>query len=349
MSGEKNTEEMVDNGIIIRILSNFYYVKDKKEEKVWECFARNRLLKEGKLLYVGDEVLFEKSSSNQGVIVDLVERNNKISKPSIANIDQVVVVFSTKNPDFDIYNLDRYLPFARFELPKEEILICINKTDLKKIDITGVYKDTGFEVIYVSALSEEGLEELRKKITGKTSVLAGPSGVGKSSLIRALAPNIKIKIGELSSINAGKHTTRVVELIEIKDSVGTGLVADTPGFTQFSFEGLNQLKLLDTFKDLKSVKCSFSNCLHKGDEGCEIEKSLKLGIISESRYQTYLKILIESEKEIIYGTKQESKVKFVGDVKSRGLKIPKIEQEKKAKSRKQQKQELVKLQEEEEF
>ena len=340
---------MDNDGKIIRILANFYYVKDKKEEKIWECFARNRLLKEGKSLYVGDNVLFEKTSSSQGVIVDLVERINRISKPSIANIDQVVVVFSTTEPDFDFYNLDRYLSFARFELPDKEILVCINKIDLKKIDITKMYKKTEFEIVYVSALNGDGLEVLRKKLTGKTSVMAGPSGVGKSSLIRALAPDIKIKIGELSSIKAGKHTTRVVELIEIKNGAESGLVADTPGFTQFSFEGLNQIKLLNTFNDLKKIECSFSNCLHKGEEGCIMEEAVQSEKISESRYESYLKILAEAEKEIIYGTKQESKVKFVGDMKSKGLKIPKIEQEKKAKSRKKQKQELVKLQEEEEF
>ena len=334
---------MTHTGKITKILANFYYVKDSSN-KLWECFARGRLLKEGKYLYVGDNVKIDLSSQTQGVIVDTLDRANKISKPPIANIDQVIVVFSTTEPDFDHYNLDRYLSFVRYELPSEKILICINKIDLKTLDISETYSKAGFEVVYISALTKEGLAELSEKLKNKTSVLAGPSGTGKSSLIKALVPHIDIKIGDMSSIKQGKHTTRNIELIEVQTN---GFLVDTPGFTQFSFAALNQGKILATFEDLNTLSCSFDNCLHNGEEGCTVEEQIKLRNIQESRHTNYLKILAESQEEIIYGTKQESKVKAVGS-KQKSKYLPKIDQEKRARSRRKEKQDLSKLQFEEE-
>ena len=334
------------NGKITKILANFYYVTDA-ENKVWECFARARLLKEGKYLSVGDNVEIEASDTKHGVIVNVKNRKNKLSKPPVANVDQVVIVFSSVEPDFDEYNLDRYLSFVRYELPDEKCLICINKIDLKKINVNNLYQKSGFEISYVSALTKEGLESFAEKLKNKTSVLAGSSGVGKSSLIKALAPHASVIIGDLSSIKQGKHITRNVQLIDIKNgySNNESFLVDTPGFTQFSFGGLNLNQILTTFEDLKVIKCSFYNCLHNGEEGCVMEEMIKKGEVSESRYNSYLKILEESQKEIVYGTKQESKAKSTG---GKDLNLPKIDQEKRAKSRKREKQELLRIREEEE-
>ncbi len=331
------------NGKITKILANFYYVTDA-ENKIWECFARARLLKEGKYLFVGEDVEIEASDTKHGVIVNVKDRKNKLSKPPVANIDQVIIVFSSIEPDFDEYNLDRYLSFVRYELPDEKCLICINKIDLKKINIDKLYQKSGFEISYISALTKEGLDSFAKKLKNKTSVLAGPSGVGKSSLIKALAPHASVLIGDLSSIKQGKHITRNVQLIDIKNGDSSFLV-DTPGFTQFSFGGLNLNQILTTFKDLKIIKCSFYNCLHNGEEGCVMEEMIKKGEVSESRYNSYLKILAEAQKEIIYGTKQESKTKSTG---GKDLSLPKIDHQKRAKSRKREKQELLKIEEQEE-
>ena len=339
---------MNTNGKITKILANFYYVTDS-ENKVWECFARGRLLKEGKYLFVGDNVEIETSDTKHGVIVNAKDRKNKISKPPVANIDQVIIVFSSIEPDFDEYNLDRYFSFVRYELPNEKCLICINKIDLKKINIDETYKRSGFEIVYVSALTKEGLDSFTKKLKNKTSVLAGPSGVGKSSLIKILAPHAVVQIGDLSSIKQGKHITRNVQLIDVKKDNSETFLVDTPGFTQFSFGGLNLSQILATFEDLKDIKCAYYNCLHNGEEGCVIEEMIKKGKVSESRHNSYIKILAEAKKEIIYGTKQESKAKSVGSKESsKALNLPKIDQEKRAKSRKREKQELLKTQEEEE-
>ena len=339
------TNEARQTGKITKILANFYYVQDNKN-KIWECFVRGRLLKEGKLLFVGDEVEFEISNPTQGVIVDLKNRKNKIDKPPIANIDQVLVIFSSCEPDFDFYNLDRYLSFIKSELTTGEILICINKTDIKRIDIEKDYSNSGFPVFYISALTHEGLNDLVTGLVNKTTVLTGPSGVGKSSLIKALAPNEDIKIGSLSTIKQGKHITRNVQLISITHNTEIGFLVDTPGFTQFNFEGLDTYKIKSTFKELNNIECSFSNCLHNEEEGCTIESQIKSGLVSESRYESYLKILEEAKSEIIYGTKQESKIKLVSSKeKDKKKLLPKIDQKMRAKSRKKEKQELSKFEE----
>ena len=329
------------NGKITKILANFYYVQDS-ENKIWECFARARLLKEGKLLFVGDAVKIEASTQTQGVIVDVIERKNKIDKPPVANIDQVLVTFSTTEPEFDLYNLDRYLSYISYELPGGKIRICLNKIDLKEININEIYKNSGFEISYISALTKKGINELSNHITGKITVLAGPSGVGKTSLIKAFAPELDIKIGPLSSIKTGKHETRNVQLLQVKCNGEKGYFIDTPGFTQFSFAALDSYKVLLTFKELDNINCNFNNCLHDGHEGCNVHESIKSGNVSETRYKNYLKIREELKSEVVYGTKQETKVKSVGGINKAKTKIlPKIEQKQRAKSRKKEKQELL--------
>ena len=330
-------------GKITKILANFYYVQDS-ENKLWECFARARLLKEGKLLFVGDEVKIETSTQTQGVIIDVLERKNKIDKPPVANIDQVLVIFSTTEPEFDLYNLDRYLSYISYELPGEKVRICLNKIDLKEINIDKIYTNSGFEVSYISALTKKGINKLATYIEEKITVLAGPSGVGKTSLIKAFAPELEIKIGSLSSIKTGKHETRNVQLLQVKCNEKQGYFIDTPGFTQFSFAALDPYKVLLTFRELNNINCEFSNCLHDGHEGCNIHENIKNGNVPETRYESYLKILEELKSEVVYGTKQETKVKSVGGTnKAKGKVLPKIRQEQRAKSRKKEKQELLNL------
>jgi ribosome biogenesis GTPase len=339
---------MKSKGKITKILANFYYVQDG-ENKLWECFARARLLKEGKLLFVGDEVDIEISNPKQGVIIDVYPRKNKLFKPPISNVDEVLVVFSTCEPEFDFYNLDRYLSYISYELKDEKISVCINKIDLKRIHIDEIYKNTEHKIFYVSALTEEGIEKLCNEISGKTIVLAGPSGVGKTSLIKAISPEKDLVIGEISSVGSGKHTTRNVQLISVFNNDKQSFIADTPGFTQFSFGTLKPERILNTFKDLSIIHCLYDNCIHNAEEGCLAEEMINKGQVSQSRYESYLKILEESKSEIKYGKKQETKLKSVGtdtaagEVKGGVKFVPKIDQEKRAESRRKQKQDLLKI------
>ncbi len=324
------------SGKIIKIVANFYYVQDIKTSITWECFARARLLKEGKHLLVGDLVEIECTSAVQGVIVDSYDRRNKITKPPIANLDQALIVFSTKNPDFDFYNLDRYLSFVRYELQKEEIAICINKIDLQEMNIDEVYKNSGYKIFYVSALNKNGLDDLGRWLQNNTTVLTGPSGVGKSSLIKALSPESNVLIGDLNAINRGKHITRNVQLIPVKVGNTLGLVADTPGFSQISFAGAEPYKTLSTFNEFNNINCVYSNCLHNGEEGCIFNEA-----DSCTRLESYRKILSEVTSEIKYDTKEESKAKSMGET-SRGKEkyLPKIDRKSRAKSRRNEKQKL---------
>ena len=341
MSKEENKAKRQE-GKITKILANFYYVQDN-ENKVWECFARGRLLKEGKHLLAGDKLSFEPVGTSQGIIVDLKERKNKITKPPVANVDQVLAVFSTCEPDFDFYNLDRYLSYIRYELPVEEINICVNKIDLKKINVDKTYEKSNCKVIYVSALTKEGFETLKDKLVNKTTVLAGPSGVGKSSIIKALAPQEDIKIGSLSAIKTGKHITRNVQLIAVNVDGNKGFLVDTPGFTQLNFAGLDSGRLLTTFPELKNLGCNFSNCLHYDEEDCKAEVLVDSGILEQSRYQSYKNILEEVYSEIIYTKKTESKIKSIGGRKGKNKFLPKIDSRLRSKSRKKERQGLIKM------
>lgn len=327
-------------GKIIKILSQFYYVQDT-QGKIWECFARSRMIKEGKIPLVGDNLEIEPVSTSQAVIVDLLERENKITKPTVANIDQVLVVFSSKEPALELYNLDRYLSFIKHELPKEEIIICINKIDLAEANIDKVYKNSGFQICYVSALTKKGLDDLSIHLPNKTTVLTGPSGVGKSSIIKALAPESDIKIGDLSKVKRGKHITRHTELITVKLNNESGYLVDTPGFTQIEFGGFNQNKIRETFKELINLGCSYENCLHTGEEGCVLNNREKIKEIPASRLESYLRILEEARSTVIYKTKEESMSKTYSGSKQKML--PKIKKEFRAKSRKRVKQELRSL------
>ena len=330
-------------GKLTKILANFYYVRDD-HDKVWECFARGRLIKEGKYLFVGDLVEIETSSDTQGVIVNVLERKNKLLKPPVSNVDQVLVVFSSIEPDLDFYNLDRYLSCVKYGLPDEDVVICINKIDLKNINIDKIYANSGFDIVYVSALTGENLDKLSLYLGEKTTVLTGPSGVGKSSLIKALSlsNDESIKIGDLSAIKKGKQITRFCQLIYLNNYNVQGYLVDTPGFTQINFHALDPNKVLATFRELCDLDCSFSNCLHSSESGCKIQQELAVNNVPESRYKNYLKILEETKSEITYKGKEESQVKVTGGKGAvKGRKIPKISQELRAKSRKTQKQELL--------
>lgn len=329
---------MILSGKVIKILANFFFV-ESLDGAVWECFVRSRAKKEGKEVLIGDEVIFEQISNNQGIITEVKNRRNKLIKPQVANIDLILIVFSSVKPELDLYNLDRYISYISYELFGSEIIICINKIDLKEITIDSIYDNTGIKTLYISARNKTGIDNLAQLLKNKNTLLTGPSGVGKSSIIKALIPNLKIEIGDLSSIDRGKHTTRNIELIKFRKNNDEGYIFDTPGFSKINFNGLDEKKILSTFPELLNLNCNYGNCLHLGEEGCMISEALKKGL-SKSRFNSYINIINECREENIYKTKVESKSKYSG---SKSKNIPKIEKKSREDSRRKQKQSIKEL------
>ena len=284
------------NGQIRQALSGYYYVYD--EGKLLQCRGRGVFRKRGEQPLVGDFVEYEKvEEGSDGVIKKIFPRKNELIRPPIANVDQSLLVFSVKEPDFNTILLDRFLVIL--ESHQVIPIICLTKMDLltekEKDEINSyikIYKDIGYEVIDTYKNDPTLLDRLEPILKGKTTVLAGQSGVGKSTLLNTLIPNLNLKTGEISqSLGRGKHTTRHVELIE----VAGGLVADTPGFSSFEFDHLEKEDLTTCFPEFERKKdeCKFRGCLHLKEPKCAIKAGVETGDILEFRYEHYLQFLQE--------------------------------------------------------
>lgn len=281
-------------GKIIKIHSDFYYVYC--ENTIFECKIREKLKKEKIEIFVGDTVKIEEmSSENQAVIVEVLPRNNYLPRPSIANIDQVLIVAALSQSKLDFEQLNRYLCQAKlYDVPA---VICINKSDLEetlkfKQKIMDIYTNIGYKVIFTSALTGLGVDELIKTLESKVTVLSGMSGVGKTSLLNKIHPDLKLKTKEISSKSGkGTHTTRHVEILEVPcdaENEGKTLqIADTPGFSHLKFDTVIPSIINELFDEIKefSTKCHFSDCLHLNEEGCNVLENLSK--IDSTRYESY--------------------------------------------------------------
>ena len=285
-------------GRIQRALSGFYYVKTE-DGALLTCKARGRFRREGISPLVGDEAVCSVSGSGEGCIDELLPRRNYFERPSVANIDQMVIVCSQAIPKTDPHLVDRMTAIAA--LKHCEVLICINKCDLAPADLLRqYYEDAGFRTVCVSAETGDGMERLRAELQGKLSVVTGNSGVGKSSILNALDPEISIKTGEVSqALGRGRHTTRHVELYEL--ACGAEII-DTPGFSSFDAEGLDlELKrnLPECFLDFLPYldSCRFAGCSHTKEKGCAVRQAVAEGRIVRGRHESYCR-LYEELKEL---------------------------------------------------
>lgn len=281
-------------GTIIKGIAGFYYVE--ANQTIYECKARGKFRNQNIIPVIGDNVLIsikEEGSSNdrylEGTIEKILERRNSLIRPAVANVDQAMVVFSVTYPQIHLDLLDRFL----IHIEKEDITpyIVLNKIDEGNTEsyqyIVERYTKVGYEVICLSAKEAINTKQLMPKLKDKITVFAGPSGVGKSTLLNTIEENFTLETGKVSDkIKRGKHTTRHVELMPL--SVG-GFVLDTPGFTSLQLEGIDPNDLQYYFPEFKSYlgTCKFRGCTHLHEPGCQIKEALEKGKIVQERYEAY--------------------------------------------------------------
>lgn len=284
-------------GIIIKGIGGFYYVK--VGDNVIECRARGLFRKDNVTPLVGDKVEIRLSDDeNTGYIEKIYGRTSELFRPPVANVDHIVIVFSVQKPDPNLWLLDRFLLLASFE--GLDITICFNKIDLINMEevkcLSEVYEKAGYRVILTSAKSKMGIENLQQSLKDKITVFAGPSGVGKSTLLNNIQSNLKLKTGEVSEkTKRGRHTTRHVELIQLDFG---GWVVDTPGFSSLKIDFLEQEDLQLYFKEINkySHNCKFTGCRHYMEPSCSVKEAVEKGKIHKSRYENYIRFMEELEK-----------------------------------------------------
>jgi ribosome biogenesis GTPase len=283
----------VSRGRIEKALSGFYYVNTGSE--ILRCRARGRFRREGMSPLVGDWVRLRELGNGEGFVEEVEPRKNMFLRPAAANVDQLVILASAAIPVTDPYLIDRISAIA--VLKGCRVLVVLNKCDLDRADaLYDTYCRSAIPVLRVSAETGEGLEELRRAIAGQLNVFTGNSGVGKSSVLNALDPELSLAVGEVSkALGRGRHTTRHVELF----SLGGGTyVIDTPGFASFDTEELDlELKahLPETFPEFAPYvdECRFTGCRHVKEKGCRVLQAVKDGEIPVSRHRSYVRMAEE--------------------------------------------------------
>ena len=279
----------VKTGRIIRSISGFYDVRS--EEDLITCRARGILRKEGNSPLTGDMV--EISVENgKGMVEKILPRRNSFVRPAVANVDALVVFAANVNPVTEPFLIDRVAAIAGDqEVP---VYLCINKCDLDPaVDLERIYRNAGFTVICTSAETGEGVEQLSKLIKGKLTAFTGNSGVGKSSILNRLCPQLALATGEVSEkLGRGRHTTRHVELYDLGENT---FVADTPGFSSFDTDMMEIIlkeNLQYAFADFGPYigKCQFHDCTHRKEPGCAVTAAVGAGKIEPTRYDSYLRL-----------------------------------------------------------
>ena len=277
-------------GLIVKALSGFYYVKTENE--VVACRARGKFRLDGVSPLVGDHVEFDLTDEGKGFVTKIEERKNLFIRPAVANVDYLVLMCANVNPITDPFLVDRVAVIA--EHAGCGCIICINKCDLDPgNELFEIFSSTGYSVIRTSAVSGEGVVELRELIRGKTVAFAGNSGVGKSSLLNVIAPGYNVSVGEVSeALGRGRHTTRHVELFDAGE--GT-MIADTPGFASFDLTQMKPIKKQELQYDFPEFRpfiggCRFLDCAHLKEPGCSVLEAVEEGIINPSRHKSYQRL-----------------------------------------------------------
>ena len=280
-------------GKIIKGIAGFYYVHDG-HGRVYECQAKGIFRKQGIKPLVGDDVSFAviREDVPQGNIEEILPRRSCLLRPAIANADQAVILIAATNPEPSLNLLDRF--FVRMEWQQLPAILCINKIDLdrenRRSEYEQIYRRAGYPVLHVSAADGQGLEPLRDRLRGKTTVLAGASGVGKSSLLNALLSGDIMETGELSrKLGRGRHTTRHSEMFFLEDDT---FVLDTPGFTSLELPAIDEKQLGDYYPEFVKLRhdCRFPDCIHIGERDCAVKRAALQETTLRKRHETYLQL-----------------------------------------------------------
>lgn len=289
-------------GTIIKALSGFYYVNSG--DGVYECRARGKFRIDGTSPMVGDRVSFNADGS-KGCVTAIHERKNFFIRPTVANVDALIFIAANTNPVTDPFLIDRVSVIT--EEAGCELIVCINKTDIDPADeLFNIYSASGFETHRVSAKTGEGIDELKKALKGKICAFTGNSGVGKSSILNTMLPELHLQVGEVSEkLGRGRHTTRHVELF---DAGGETYIADTPGFASFEIEmmqAIDKSELQYDFRDFRKYigSCRFADCAHLKEPGCAVTAAVEDGLIQKSRYGSYTRLYELAAKNKLWENK----------------------------------------------
>lgn len=287
-------------GVIIKGIGGFYYVDTG--EGIYECRARGKFRINKITPLIGDMVEIEgDSKSFQGYILSISERKNQLTRPTVANIDQVIIVFAAKKPDINMELMQKFLVYSEYK--KLNVIVCINKVDLDEeedyMEVVKMLDSIPYEVIKTSVKAGIGIDQMEEILKDRISVFAGPSGAGKSSILNSIQPGLKLKTGDLSKkIDRGTHTTRHAELIKLEKG---GMVTDTPGFTSFDIGELLTSKLESCFPEFENYKdCYFQDCAHDKEPKCGIKDAVEQGKINKIRYDFYIELLRELKEKRRY-------------------------------------------------
>ncbi|MFB9279857.1 ribosome small subunit-dependent GTPase A [Cohnella cellulosilytica] len=290
-------------GIIVKALSGYYYVQGEDGGAPVQCRGRGIFKKRGEFPLVGDRVGYSETENGEGTVEAIRPRSSQLARPPVANADLAVLVFSVVRPELNLGLLDKFL--VHIEHAGLDAAIVFTKLDRipegeegERIrrDVASaeeLYSSIGYRVLKTSAHRGEGLDELRAALAGHINVLAGQSGVGKSSLVNALVPGLRLETNEISDkLGRGKHTTRHVELVPV---AGGGYLADTPGFSQLDFAELGIDEIGSCFREFaqRSSSCKFRGCTHIHEPQCAVLEAKEQGLIAASRYDNYVGFMAE--------------------------------------------------------
>ncbi|WP_173442955.1 ribosome small subunit-dependent GTPase A [Selenomonas ruminantium] len=298
----------LEEGRVIKAYNSFFYVQTETE--LVSCKLRGKFKKTRKSQGVvpGDKVLIGRLSDGTGVVEEQLPRESLLRRPAVANVTQVILTFAAAQPDLHPLLLNRFLVLAEWSGLKN-ILICVNKTDLYSGDSAAflqLYEQAGYRVLRVSAKENLGIDELRQALAGETTVFAGPSGVGKSSLLNAIDANLSLATGQVSDkIKRGRHTTRVAELLPYEQ----GFIVDTPGFSAMELGEIPLDELAGFFPEFRPYlgQCRFAPCSHIHEPDCGIKAAWEAGEISQERYEAYQTIYKEIQEAQQLKRKKEYK------------------------------------------